>query len=174
MNGEQIEGYLAWLSRLASHPELDPLPENVMIPCEHGDRVSQGAVDDIYRGVLVQCTKEQYLGGVRNSLQTAAGNWVDGGDHIRAQIALEEVRRLDTKFEVFKKGPPAMRFTFTREECEHGSDLFMVASVLSERVAEGDFSEAPVVSRLRVILAKIITGGELTTGDDAINRAQAC
>ncbi len=53
------------------------------------------AIAAVYCGGLVRCTKEEYEFEVRLALQTQAGKWIDWNDHIRAQIALQEVRRLD-------------------------------------------------------------------------------
>ncbi len=53
------------------------------------------AIEAVYRGCLVECTSADYHGRIRAVLQDQAGKWIDGGDHIRAQVALNEVKRLD-------------------------------------------------------------------------------
>ena len=52
----------------------------------------------LYQGKLIQCTKDEYINGVRNTIQEFAGEMVDTGQGIRAVIALEEVKRLDKKY----------------------------------------------------------------------------
>lgn len=51
----------------------------------------------IETGNLVECTEEDYP-LVRTHLQQLAGEFVDGGQGIKAMIALQEVQRLDTAF----------------------------------------------------------------------------
>ena len=53
------------------------------------------AINAIYNGNLVECTKEEYQKEIRTALQDKAGKMVDGGDGLRAMMMLEEVRRLD-------------------------------------------------------------------------------
>lgn len=60
--------------------------------------VERKAIAAVYRGQLVECSKDEYP-LVRSALQDQAGRWIDGGDPMRAQIALREVARLDTKFD---------------------------------------------------------------------------
>ena len=52
------------------------------------------AMQAVYQGKMVQCTKENYP-EIRSTLQDYAGRCVDEGDGLRAMIALEEVKRLD-------------------------------------------------------------------------------
>lgn len=59
----------------------------------------QEAIAAIYQGQSVDCTKEEYNSGLRTAIQDQAGKWIDGNDGLRAMIALEEVKRLDKKFE---------------------------------------------------------------------------
>jgi hypothetical protein len=47
------------------------------------------AISAIYRGELIECEVEQYP-EIRTAIQEQAGKW--------AAIALQEVKRLDTKF----------------------------------------------------------------------------
>ena len=56
------------------------------------------AVSAVYAGNLVECTKEEYRREVRQALQDFAGKSIDGGDGLRATIALREVGRLDQTF----------------------------------------------------------------------------
>ena len=49
----------------------------------------------LYQGNMIECTKDEYINGVRNAIQDFAGEMVDTGQDIRAIIALEEVKRLD-------------------------------------------------------------------------------
>lgn len=53
-------------------------------------------------GESITCTVEEWHGGLRDELQRQAGKWVDQRQDIRAELALDEVRRLDT---LFKKQP---------------------------------------------------------------------
>jgi hypothetical protein len=53
------------------------------------------AKDAIYNGNLVKCTKEDYENGLRTDIQNIAGKWIEQGQHIKAMIALNEVKRLD-------------------------------------------------------------------------------
>lgn len=52
------------------------------------------AVNAVYNGELVEIDAESWS-EVRTALQRAAGRWIDGGDHVRAMIALNEVKRCD-------------------------------------------------------------------------------
>jgi len=54
------------------------------------------AVAAIYNGDLVVCTADEWP-ELRRVIQEQAGKWIDQGQGIRAQIALEEVRRLDAR-----------------------------------------------------------------------------
>jgi hypothetical protein len=53
-----------------------------------------------YKGTPITCTKEAYETEVRTALQNQAAKWIDQGQAIRAQMALNEVKRLDAKFGV--------------------------------------------------------------------------
>jgi len=55
------------------------------------------AVRRIYNGKLVDCSKDDWP-DVRSAISREAARMVDQGQHIRAQIMLEEIRRLDRKF----------------------------------------------------------------------------
>lgn len=55
------------------------------------------ALDAIYKGQLVNCSKDDWP-VVRTALQDQAGKWIDTGDGMRAMIVLQEVKRLDAKF----------------------------------------------------------------------------
>jgi hypothetical protein len=46
---------------------------------------------------LIDCEKDDYP-DVRRFIQECAGEFIDVNDHIRAEIALAEVRRLDARF----------------------------------------------------------------------------
>ena len=59
---------------------------------------SQEAINAIYQGSLVQCTEQEYHSEIRTAIQDQAGKWIDGNDHLRAMIALQEVKRLDQKY----------------------------------------------------------------------------
>jgi hypothetical protein len=52
-------------------------------------------IQRLYDGVPITCTAEEWLGGLRSEVHKFAGKMVDHGQDVRAQIALEEVRRLD-------------------------------------------------------------------------------
>lgn len=51
--------------------------------------------DALYTGNLVEVTKEEYHEWARSAIQKQAGDWIDQGDGIRAQISLMQVQRLD-------------------------------------------------------------------------------
>jgi hypothetical protein len=57
-------------------------------------RLTRAAVAAIARGDLVRVAPADWP-TVRYALQQAAAKWLDDGDHVRAMIALEEVKRLD-------------------------------------------------------------------------------
>ena len=57
------------------------------------------AIAAIYKGARVECTESEYYNGLRTDIQDQAGKWIDGGDGLRAMIALEEIKRLDKKFD---------------------------------------------------------------------------
>jgi hypothetical protein len=59
---------------------------------------NQEAINSIYSGSLVNCTSEEYHSGIRAAIQDQAGKWIDKGEHLRAVIALNEVKRLDEKY----------------------------------------------------------------------------
>ena len=59
---------------------------------------SQEVINTVYQGSLVNCTEQEYHSEIRLAIQNQAGKWIDGGDHIRAMIALQEVKRLDEKY----------------------------------------------------------------------------
>lgn len=61
------------------------------------DRIA-AALTAIYLGKLVECTKDDYESFLRSVLQDKAGEWIDTNQVLRAQIALNEVKRLDKKF----------------------------------------------------------------------------
>jgi hypothetical protein len=64
-------------------------------PNEGGPEVNpEQALEAVYAGRTVECTAEEYP-AIRRALQEKAGKWIDQGQDIRAQIALQEVRRLD-------------------------------------------------------------------------------
>ena len=58
------------------------------------DSVKQ-AIEAVSRGNLVKCSKEDYHSEVRTALQKYASEMIDDGQDIYAQIALNEVKRLD-------------------------------------------------------------------------------
>lgn len=62
---------------------------------EEGESAAEKAVKQVHNGEPVDCDDYDYEYEVRDALQKAAGDWIDEGDSVRAQIALEEVRRLD-------------------------------------------------------------------------------
>jgi hypothetical protein len=59
------------------------------------------AIDLIYNGNLITCTKDEYV-KIRPALQNKAGELIDLGDHMRAIIMIEEVKRLDLLFPPLK------------------------------------------------------------------------
>lgn len=61
----------------------------------------QEAVQTISRADLIECTEEEYP-EIRKAVQEYAGRQIDNGQDIYAQIALEEIKRLDAKFNFAK------------------------------------------------------------------------
>ena len=59
----------------------------------------EDAINAIYQGNLVECTKDEYDESLRTAIQTQAGKWIDDGNHVRSIIALLEIKRLDEKFQ---------------------------------------------------------------------------
>ena len=59
---------------------------------------NQEAINAVYQGNLVDCTAEEYHSRIRTAIQDQAGKWIDNNDHVRAMIALQEVKRLDAKY----------------------------------------------------------------------------
>ena len=57
------------------------------------------AINAIYNGNLIECTREEYP-EIRNALQDMAGKMVDSGQGLRAMMMLEEVRRLDLLYQI--------------------------------------------------------------------------
>ncbi len=55
-----------------------------------------------FYGKPINCTQEEYHGGLRGKIQQRAGEWVDTHQDIRAQIALAEVQRLDKLYGAVK------------------------------------------------------------------------
>lgn len=56
------------------------------------------AINAIYTGKLVNCTKEEYP-EIRTGLQEKAGKMIDFGDGLRGMMMLEEVKRLDKLYQ---------------------------------------------------------------------------
>ena len=61
---------------------------------------NQEAINAVYQGSLVDCTAEEYHSRIRTAIQDQAGKWIDNNDHVRAMIALQEVKRLDAKYSI--------------------------------------------------------------------------
>jgi hypothetical protein len=55
------------------------------------------AVNAAYSGDLVKCSADEWP-AVRRALQDAAGKMIDSGQGMRANLMLQEVRRLDGVF----------------------------------------------------------------------------
>jgi len=64
----------------------------------------QEAIDAIRQGKFVECTADEWNAGLRTGLQDQAGKWIDQGQDPYAILALEEVKRLDGKFEFMAMG----------------------------------------------------------------------
>lgn len=60
------------------------------------DKISQ-AIEDVYKGKPIKCKKVEYF-ELRHALQKQAGIWIDQGQDMIAQIAIQEVKRLDEEF----------------------------------------------------------------------------
>jgi len=56
------------------------------------------ALAAVQQGQPVDCQPDHYFARIRSALQDYAGQMIDGGQNVRAVIALEEVRRLDKLF----------------------------------------------------------------------------
>jgi hypothetical protein len=80
--------YRRWL--VFKHPDGQWVSLREATPKDY----AQVAPAAIQAGSLVRCTKEAYA-EVRRALQHNAGKWVDEGLGMYAQIALNEVKRLD-------------------------------------------------------------------------------
>ena len=52
----------------------------------------------IMQGNLVECSEEDYKNKIRHLLHQLAGNKIDQSQDIYAMIALNEIKRLDNKF----------------------------------------------------------------------------
>ena len=63
-------------------------------------KIFADAMKAINSGSLIICTKEDYHNLLRNYILEYAGKLVDNKDGVRAAIALEEVKRLDARFNV--------------------------------------------------------------------------
>lgn len=90
------QGIGLWLVRGRHVPAV----RGANISPDRGEAVSETTERVLYAvqsGRLVECSPLEYP-EVRIALQDQAGKWIDYGDHRRAQIALQEVRRLDTLF----------------------------------------------------------------------------
>lgn len=73
--------------------------QEVIAPTQSkGDNAVELAVNAIYAGKAVSCTKEEYHDAVRGAILEQAGRWIDNDDSVRAKIALSEVKRLDQLF----------------------------------------------------------------------------
>ena len=57
------------------------------------------ALAAVRQGKVVKCSQAEYKATIRHALQDYAGRMIDQGQDVYAQIALEEVRRLDSKFQ---------------------------------------------------------------------------
>ncbi len=60
---------------------------------------AQEAIAAITNGKLVDCTHEEYENEVRTALGLKSGELIDNGDFPRATIIMEEIKRLDAKFD---------------------------------------------------------------------------
>lgn len=56
------------------------------------------ALAAIKKGQLVECSRIEYIEDVRAALQEFAGEMIDEGQDVYAQLALEEAKRLDREF----------------------------------------------------------------------------
>lgn len=57
------------------------------------------ALAAVRQGKVVRCSQGEYKATIRHALQHYAGRMIDQGQDVYAQIALQEVRRLDSKFQ---------------------------------------------------------------------------
>lgn len=57
------------------------------------------ALAAVKQGKIVDCSQDEYKATIRRALQDYAGRMIDQGQDVYAVIALEEVRRLDAKFQ---------------------------------------------------------------------------
>jgi len=57
------------------------------------------ALAAVKQGKVVTCSAGEYEATIRHALQDYAGRMIDQGQDIYAQIAFQEVRRLDRKFQ---------------------------------------------------------------------------
>lgn len=79
-----------------------PPPEETQMPQISTPTVTTSKyIDTLSKGGIIECNAQEYP-IVRNELLTAAGQWLDAGDAVRAQIALLEVKRLDKIFKIIQ------------------------------------------------------------------------
>lgn len=57
--------------------------------------LAKAAVEKVYAGGIIECSREQYEAVVRDALQTYAGRCADADDALHMRLALAEVKRLD-------------------------------------------------------------------------------
>ena len=80
-----------------------------------GQIVEKTTKGDIYvkitQGEMIECSAQDYNAYVRHHLHAIAGEAIDHKQNIHARIALQEVKRLDKKF----------NYTLLEEEVEEGS-----------------------------------------------------
>jgi hypothetical protein len=72
-----------------------PVPAEGLSEYAKAERMALAKVSN---GHAVDCDRDQYLARVRSSLHQFAGECVDGGNQHRAVTVLEEIKRLDKKF----------------------------------------------------------------------------
>lgn len=58
------------------------------------------AINLVSSGHMIDCTRDEYLGSIRDALQVQAAKWIDQRQDAYSQLALKEVERLDQLYPV--------------------------------------------------------------------------
>lgn len=103
---DTVSGGFDWLRRRFGG-SLDKPPEMSMADLRKAAVAVETAVEraqvdkavaNVYSGNPVECIREDYP-AIRAALQKFAGDSIDNNDHVRAVMALNEVKRLDSLFD---------------------------------------------------------------------------
>lgn len=98
-----INNFLNWFkptadmitAQMRKQMETIAVVKQMAPPEKQGLNVVAKAMLAIYNGKKVDCTIDEYYLSVRQAIITQAAKWIDAGNTAKAQIALDEVKRLD-------------------------------------------------------------------------------